>query len=502
MIGGYLRTTSCLAMIAAAGIAMGGVSAQAADLGGNCCADLEERVAELEATTARKGNRKVSLQVYGQVSEAVIWWNDGAESNTYVGENNAVQNRVGFQGSAKINSDWSAGYKLEFQIRAYRSSQMNQLGFGASNGFTFTNYNTQSLAIREAHWFLRSNTYGTITVGRSAQSTVGTHSISLVNPDGFAGPNQQLVSGYFLRRAGTTGNSGLSSLTWGTGSFIRSGDGPVSFDHATSASLVKYTSPFFLGQTKSSGFQFSGDWGMDDVWSVALRYVEDFGTFRFAAGAGYQQSRGFYTSMCTTGASGNSGNNLAIGGAAAGTPSTDLGSTIDCSTITASASLMHVPTGLYVSGGWGQITDKNSGAGLLARAPNQFGTSGTHESWWVQAGWQAKLTSLGNTIFWGQYQEYSTGAGVASNVTQTIAGTDPLVASTGVALGTSVIRSASTQVWGGGVSQNIDAAAMTLYAGFYNYSTELTLGSAAGTARAKTNVDDMQVFYTGATIRF
>ena len=36
------------------------VSAQAADQGGDCCADLEERVAELEATTARKGNRKVS----------------------------------------------------------------------------------------------------------------------------------------------------------------------------------------------------------------------------------------------------------------------------------------------------------------------------------------------------------------------------------------------------------------------------------------------------------
>ncbi len=32
----------------------------AADLGGDCCADLEERIAELEATTARKGNRKVS----------------------------------------------------------------------------------------------------------------------------------------------------------------------------------------------------------------------------------------------------------------------------------------------------------------------------------------------------------------------------------------------------------------------------------------------------------
>ena len=49
----------------------GGHSAPAfaADLGGDCCADLEERVAELEATTARKGNRKVSLSIYGQVND-------------------------------------------------------------------------------------------------------------------------------------------------------------------------------------------------------------------------------------------------------------------------------------------------------------------------------------------------------------------------------------------------------------------------------------------------
>ena len=48
--------------LVAAGLVAGGLlsgGANAADLGGNCCADLEERVAELEATTARKGNRKV-----------------------------------------------------------------------------------------------------------------------------------------------------------------------------------------------------------------------------------------------------------------------------------------------------------------------------------------------------------------------------------------------------------------------------------------------------------
>ena len=48
-----------LSALTAVGVLAGMTAANAADLGGNCCSDLEERIAELEATTARKGNRKV-----------------------------------------------------------------------------------------------------------------------------------------------------------------------------------------------------------------------------------------------------------------------------------------------------------------------------------------------------------------------------------------------------------------------------------------------------------
>ena len=80
MIGGLWKSTSTAALFAAAGLFVGGVampSAKAADLGGDCCADLEERVAELEATTARKGNRRMSLTVSGQVTRSILYWNDG-----------------------------------------------------------------------------------------------------------------------------------------------------------------------------------------------------------------------------------------------------------------------------------------------------------------------------------------------------------------------------------------------------------------------------------------
>ncbi len=94
-----------LSALAAAGLLAGGLSvgsASAADLGGNCCADLEERVAELEATVARKGNRKVSLTISGWVAEQVMWWDDGSESNTYVtGLGTTLASHFKFTGEAR-----------------------------------------------------------------------------------------------------------------------------------------------------------------------------------------------------------------------------------------------------------------------------------------------------------------------------------------------------------------------------------------------------------------
>jgi hypothetical protein len=61
MIGAPVRQAYPTALTLAIWPLVGGITwetASAADLGGNCCADLEERVAELEATTVRKGNRR------------------------------------------------------------------------------------------------------------------------------------------------------------------------------------------------------------------------------------------------------------------------------------------------------------------------------------------------------------------------------------------------------------------------------------------------------------
>ena len=150
---------SLSALVAAGLLAGAATSATAADLGGNCCADLEERIAELEATTVRKGNRKVSLTITGWVGEQMTWWDDGHEKNVYVtGLGQTLSTNFRFTGSAQITSDVQAGYLLHIEARAVDPLlAINQnVDDGGTGVFVFQSY-----------WFLKSNHYGQVSLGLS-----------------------------------------------------------------------------------------------------------------------------------------------------------------------------------------------------------------------------------------------------------------------------------------------------------------------------------------------
>ena len=127
MNGGSMTTFSRISMAAVAALVVGMGSAKAADLGGNCCADLEERIAELEATTARKGNRKVSLTISGQISQQLMFWDDGVRNDVYISGPTQSNSRWRFTGSAKISPEISAGFLYEFEAFGSQSASQNQL---------------------------------------------------------------------------------------------------------------------------------------------------------------------------------------------------------------------------------------------------------------------------------------------------------------------------------------------------------------------------------------
>jgi hypothetical protein len=84
-VGAKVRAVSNFLFGLATALAVSVIPVSATDLGGSCCADREERIAELETLAATTGNRKVSLQKFGFVGRIILNWNDGFQSNTYYG---------------------------------------------------------------------------------------------------------------------------------------------------------------------------------------------------------------------------------------------------------------------------------------------------------------------------------------------------------------------------------------------------------------------------------
>ena len=292
MIGGLFKTTSTLALAAVAGLMVSGVSAKAADLGGDCCADLEERVAELEATTARKGNRKVSLEVYGQVTTAVMWWDDGYEDNVYVVDPQTSNTRFGFRGSARVTPDISAGYQIEL---AWQQADATKVREDNDEGADMPEF-------RQAHWYIKSETWGKVRVGFADTANSGIAEIDL--------SNASVADGMSSSQAGSAiMQSDMGGPAFGNYEFNR-------------ANVVRYDTPTF------AGFVVSAAWGEDDLWDVAVRYAGEWGGFKIAAGIAYGE---------------NTDRNNGAG------PTDDPAVEV----LNGGLSIMHSPTGLFVTGSAG-----------------------------------------------------------------------------------------------------------------------------------------------------
>src|SRR6185503_10516811 len=94
----------------------------------DCCADLEARVAELEATIVDKGNRKINLELAGAVSRAILFWDDGANSDAYVVTNDGEGSKIEFTGEVEhfYRTNWSAGFHIEINVQGSGSGEVNQ----------------------------------------------------------------------------------------------------------------------------------------------------------------------------------------------------------------------------------------------------------------------------------------------------------------------------------------------------------------------------------------
>jgi hypothetical protein len=502
MIGGLLKSTSRVALFAAAGLLVGGVampSAKAADLGGDCCADLEERVAELEATTARKGNRKMSLTITGQVHRVVLWWDDGHSSKTYYGlDSTNSSSRFSFLGSARVNPSVSMGFEIMIEIEAGgTSSKVNQfdedgkvgtqINGTAAASFNASNSDAYFGDARRVAWWIEHKDVGRLTVGRYESAGV-VNTIDLAGIAPAASSSTSLLNGSFFIR-GTSGQ--YFAMTW-----ANIGD-PASSQGRTE--LVRYDSPNYHGFIYSASVGEAGDY-----WGTMLRYAGEFSGIRIAAGIGYEKVRDVNTGAAFTPIINTSGvagpANLTIV-----TPNIDSWG--------GAVSLMHVPTGLFVQGHYmaADYCCAGSNSGYWGQANPPFGTTkAPNHQWMIQAGIAKNWFGIGNTALYGEYSkgtDYGAGNGAgASYAVTTTAASNPLAQNVGLGFvgqatvpgATAVTNVTSTEltVWGLGITQNVDAAASTLFLGYRHFEADIISNG------GKLATEPMSVVVGGAVVRF
>jgi hypothetical protein len=466
------RRSRPVALAAVAIVVVAGMSCAAADelllddLGSSCCADLDRRIAELEAVTARKGNRRLSLQISGLVNNGVLNWDDGEERNAYVVTNDNQRSRFSFVGKAAINADWEAGYAIDIGIRAANSKLVNQI---AANGFD--GRLADRFDLRSSVWFLRNKNYGTVFLGTTFAATdrIANSNVTQTGDfDQYAAPENAGL-GMFLR---SSVNGELTRLLSWRRIIGAGGDQPG--ESQRGFSLLKYVSPTW------NGFTAAADWVVTDFWDVALRYRREIAGFDIGAGIGYLQlTPGSRTrSVCPVAFLNFTGEETA------------------CSQLRGSVSAKHLDSGLFVNFG-----ASTTGDGIVAETIRYGGTGADDRQAFYsgQAGIERPFLPFGKTTIYADY--YSYGGGVS---TPLLVGPDDALNPTGV--GDWSLWRSNVEIWGGGIAQGIDSAAMILYLTYRHVSGDLDLrqldGGVATGPIAGAPIDDLDLLLSGAIIRF
>jgi len=515
MFGGLTKTSSRIAIAAALGMTLGGFAmsatpAKAADLGGDCCADLEERVAELEATTVRKGNKKVSVTLSGWVVKLGSWWDDGHETNFYVGDKDTtLSSHFQISGSAQIAPGWSGGYTIAVEAP----------GTSCSVGFTENQFNDNTcgggldpsgIQTLLSYMWIKSDRWGTMNWGQLSQAT---DNVALL-PDlsGTVIESNAVVfdgGGMFVRVKGARNSNDLQNeFTWSQLLTCNTNGGGLGADcNGFPQNAFRYDSPTW------AGFSMSTSYGEDDMWDIALKYAADWNSIKVSAAAGYTQ---LTDEGCNTRTGSGNGsvnpliaagctNNAIAGGG--GLPFQNFRS--DGQLFQVGASVLHVPSGLFAYGLFQRDEENgtqfktfnfNGNPFLKSNFKATISDSDANETdvFFVKAGIKRAWSPIGATVLfgeWGQYNDQFRGlCGLPGGTDFGFSDGNAFCAfnlpvgvnKDGSALtNAAFVNGSEVNRWGIGLVQEIDSAAMHVFARWQHLEADV---SALDGALCKTGV--------------
>jgi len=431
--------------------------------------EVEERLAAIEAMEVRRGNSALSLSVSGSVNRFLLAWDDGDRNDVYIADNTSSRSRIEFQGAAKITRGLSAGYRLAIGIDDTASVDLDQK----------RSYSDGHLDIRHSAWWLRHNKAGTVTLGYTSPAT---DDIILKDVGGImpGAANISTMTGSFIMRHADEYEQDDNAPTAANNPLI---ERTTLSDFAAGASVdtlrrnvIRYDAPRMTGLLGS--VDIATAWGEDDFWDVAAEHRLDFNNWKFRFGAGYLNDK-------------DAGGRLLANGAPARR---------DRSEYKGSASLLHVPTGLFGTVAYVHRVfnglDTSDQAVFGENTTGLVTPPGTNrpptDYLFTAFGVRKRFSWIGDTTVYGEF----------ARVDDAITG----LREGGLDDGTnSEVTDSRMEMIGAAISQNIDAASMDVYMGFRHFTFDVE-GARVVQGNVFPNMPetltDISVAYTGARIKF
>lgn len=409
---------------------------------------LEGRIQEFNGPTP------IPVTLYGEINRMVLAWDDGVQRTTRIVDNTSAPSIFGAKIAAELARGWTTGVNIEVGLNTNRSVAVSQFLPGGEKSY--------DPDLRYLDWWIRSNRYGKFTVGHTSTATDGVVLTDLSGTNGAASANIALIGGDLMLRAADALDLGNGSLIDRTS--ISDFVGGATID-TLRRDVIRYETPEW------NGFDFLVA-TRSQFWDAAVRYRLDLASWQFRASLGYVRDTD------------------------AGTRAA-LGFTRDRREWKGGASLLHTPTGLFVTTAFVNRefrgNDTSNQAVFGENRVDEFGNviPGTHRPdlnfAYLKTGLRKQFNAIGETKFFAELAIAKDGI------------TDLREA------GPKVVTSSQLNMLGAGIVQDIDAYNAQLYLGFRHYSFDvegLRDSSTFGVIASPAPIRDINLVYSGVRLKF
>jgi len=234
---------------------------------------------EIPQDLVRARGANVTASFYGQVNRALLFYDDGAQTDVRHVDNDGSSTRIGFKGSAKASDDIRIGTAIEVQFESNSTGDIDQLDNTATIG-------SNSFTERKLEVFIDSKALGKLSLGQGSTASDDSSQIDL------SGTNLVACScvsdpagglGFVLSGARLPVDADANSNP-----DVRIKDAFDNLDGLSRDDRVRYDSPSLAGFKLHTSVTDGGEWDIAASYGGAFGATEIEGKVGFANDSGTQ----------------------------------------------------------------------------------------------------------------------------------------------------------------------------------------------------------------------